>query len=295
MPWRDWDEDEDGWGHPRRVKNGITTRSTSGAIGETWWSRRWVNVLESFGIGSRLSRGRSYARQGQVVSIDVESGLVKAKVQGSQPRPYSVKIKLKPLAASEWEKVTEAMAGQAIFAAKLLAGEMPQNIEEAFATAGVALFPVALTDLETECSCPDWSNPCKHIAAVYYLLADQFDEDPFLIFKLRGRTKEQIIKSLRAQRAASLAAESDEAVEAMPNDSDQVPPLEECLATFWLAGDDLATFAVHPAKPEVDNALLQRLGNAPFTVGDRNISAPLSRITVAVSDAALEKASGENG
>src|SRR5690242_19285481 len=151
MPWRDWDEDEDGWGHPRRVKNGITTRSTSGAIGETWWSRRWVNVLESFGIGSRLSRGRSYARQGQVVSIDVEAGLVKAKVQGSQPRPYSVKIKLQPLAASEWEKVTEAMAGQAIFAAKLLAGEMPQNIEEAFATAGVALFPVALTDLETEC------------------------------------------------------------------------------------------------------------------------------------------------
>src|SRR5437588_12759165 len=93
------------------------------------------------------------------------------------------------------------MASQAIFAAKLLAGEMPQDIEEAFSAVQISLFPLATTDLDTDCSCPDWANPCKHIAAVYYLLAERFDEDPFLIFKLRGRTKEQIIQVLREKRA----------------------------------------------------------------------------------------------
>src|SRR6266699_5707732 len=193
---------------PIRVKDGIKTKSERGAIGETWWSKRWIGVLESFNMGARLTRGRSYARQGQVLSIDVEPGQVKAKVQGSRPRPYNVEIHLKPLSDQDWDKVTDAMADQAIFAAKLLAGEIPTNIEEAFSVVQLSLFPTAARELETDCSCPDWANPCKHIAAVYYLLAEHFDEDPFLIFKLRGRTKEQIIEVLRHKRAASLPAES---------------------------------------------------------------------------------------
>src|SRR5437763_3066328 len=138
------------WGYyepaqPKRVNDGIKTKSERGAIGETWWSKRWVGVLESFSLGTRLTRGRAYARQGQVISIDVEPGMVKAKVQGSQPRPYNVKIKLKPLSDEGWDKVTEAMASQALFAAKLLAGEMPQNIEEACNAVDVSLFPTAAT------------------------------------------------------------------------------------------------------------------------------------------------------
>src|SRR2546427_12290180 len=192
-----WREDYDDWGYyepsrPIRVQGGIKTKKEYGQIGETWWSKRWIAVLESFSLGTRLTRGRSYARQGQVISIDVEPGIVKAKVQGTQPRPYAIKIKLKPLSDNDWDRVTEAMASQAIFAAKLLAGEMPTEIEEAFDEVNVALFPTAETDLDTDCSCPDWANPCKHIAAVYYLLAERFDEDPFLIFKLHGLIKEQI-------------------------------------------------------------------------------------------------------
>ena len=129
---------------PRRVKDGIKTKKERGAIGETWWSKRWISVLESFNMGTRLTRGRSYARQGQVVSIDVEPGIVKAKVQGSMPKPYNVKIGLQPLSAQDWEKVIEAMASQALFAAKLLAGEMPQNIEEAFGAVHLSLFPTSL-------------------------------------------------------------------------------------------------------------------------------------------------------
>lgn len=276
---------------PRSVKDGIKTKREGGVIGETWWSRRWVGVLESFNMGARLTRGRAYARQGQVISIDVEAGIVKAKVQGSQPEPYNVKIQLKPLSDQDWDKVTEAMAEQAIFAAKLLAGEMPTNIEEAFSSVHVSLFPTAVTELGTDCTCPDWANPCKHIAAVYYLLAERFDEDPFLIFKLRGRTKEQIIAVLRAKRVATLPPEGPELaanVEEAPG-VDTAVPLAENLDTFWQAGEELNTFAVNPAAPKIDKAILKRLGDAPFTVEGQNITSLLAKAYEVVAAAAFRK------
>jgi uncharacterized Zn finger protein len=280
--WRD-DYDDYEWNYyrqdrPIRVKDGIKAKSERGEIGSTWWSKRWIKTLESFSMGTRLTRGRSYARQGQVISIDIEPGIVKAKVQGSMPKPYNVKIRLKPLSDQNWEKVTDAMASQALFAAKLLAGEMPTNIEEAFHSVHLSLFPAALSDLETDCSCPDWANPCKHIAAVYYLLAERFDEDPFLIFKLRGRTKEQIIQTLRAKRVETLPPESaSSSTNAEANQADTSSLLEDNLDTFWQAGEGLAIFSVNPTAPHIDKAVLKRLGAAPFTSDDRNLTAHLSK------------------
>jgi uncharacterized Zn finger protein len=287
-----WDDFDDDWNYyrpsqPIRVENGLKTRSERGAIGSTWWSKRWIAVLESFSMGTRLTRGRSYARQGQVLTIDIEPGLVKAKVQGSQPKPYIIKIQLQPLSGGDWEKVIEAMAAQAIFAAKLLAGEMPTNIEEAFEAVQLSLFPTRVKDLVTSCSCPDWANPCKHIAAVYYLLAERFDEDPFLIFKLRGRTKDEIIQALRQKRTAALPAES--LPHALPDESaepDNTPLLTESLDTFWLAGEGLDTFALHPDAPRVDRAILKRLGEAPFELNGTNLTRLLARAYDEV-DAAL--------
>ncbi len=274
---------------PRRVEGGIKTKSERGEIGETWWSKRWIKVLESFSMGTRLTRGRSYARQGQVISIDVEPGLVKAKVQGSQPRPYNVKIRLEPLSDQDWDKVTDAMASQAIFAAKLLAGEMPNTIEEAFASVHVSLFPTALRELNTDCSCPDWANPCKHIAAVYYLLAERFDEDPFLIFKLRGRTKEQIIAVLRDKRAATFPVEDTSAgAETASAEEENLISLEEHLETFWQAGEAIESFTVNLSTPKIDKAILKRLGGAPFTIGDMNVASLLAKAYSAV-DAAVSK------
>ncbi len=299
--WDDEDDDDDdfdkfgGWNYyrenrPRRVANGLKTKSERGAIGETWWSKRWVAVLESFGMGTRLTRGRSYARQGQVISIDVEPGIIKAKVQGSRPKPYDVKIKLKPLSGKDWDNVTGAMATQAIFAAKLLSGEMPTNIEEAFATAKVSLFPTSKQELVTECSCPDWANPCKHIAAVYYILAERFDEDPFLIFKLRGRSKEEIIQILRSKRTETLplgtsVAKSPE----QKTGTEDVSLLAEDSQTFWLAGEALATFTVRPVAPAVEKALLKRLGTAPFNIGSQNIATLLGKAYDVVDVAARRK------
>lgn len=291
-----WHDDNDGWGYyqpsrPRKVEGGIKARSERGAIGATWWSRRWVHVLESFSLGTRLTRGRSYARQGQVISIEIQPGMVKAKVQGSQPRPYRVTINLEPLHTEEWEQVTEAMAARAIFAAKLLAGEMPQDIEEAFTEARLSLFPTRVTDLATDCSCPDWANPCKHIAAVYYLLAERFDEDPFLIFKLRGRTKEQIIAALREKRTTAIYEEGtspDSETEEVEQEQESLL-LEAHLDTFWQAGEALDSFTVNPTAPGIEKALLKRLGEAPFTPGKQSLITLLARAYDAVERATQQK------
>ena len=181
---------------PREAKGGIKARSKRGAFVETWWGRRWLEVLESFDIGARLSRGRSYARKGQVLDLTIDSGKVSAKVQGSRRTPYKVVVALKPIAAKDWNRLGKALADDAWSAARLVAGEMPETLEETFKTAGVPLFPANLNDLKTSCSCPDWSNPCKHVAAVYYLLAEVFDRDPFLLFRLRGLSREGFVAHL---------------------------------------------------------------------------------------------------
>lgn len=290
--WNDWGYYEPA--RPKPVKDGIKTKNQRGEIGETWWSKRWIGVLESFHMGARLTRGRAYARKGQVISIDVQKGIVTAKVQGTRTKPYSVKIALNPLSEKDWAKVTDAMASQAVFAARLLSGEMPRNIEEAFAEAKVPLFPISEKELGTDCSCPDWANPCKHIAAVYYLLAERFDESPFLIFKLRGRTKEEIIEMLREKRAETLPEEeASTLIEADFSQESAAIPLEECLDTFWQAGEALDSFTVDPALPDVENAILKRLGNAPFMIGKHNPAALLAKAYTVVSNAALQKALGE--
>ncbi|GAC1645050.1 MAG: SWIM zinc finger family protein [Ktedonobacteraceae bacterium] len=281
---------------PRKIEGGIKAKSERGAIGETWWSKRWVQVLESLGMGTRLTRGRSYARQGQVLSIEIEPGLVKAKVQGSMQQPYAIKIRLQPLSKRDWEAVTAAMAAQAIFAAKLLAGEMPTNIEEVFDSVNLSLFPETEEDLQTSCTCPDWANPCKHIAAVYYILAERFDEDPFLLFKLRGRDKEAIIAALREKRVEKLETKSkgtkasfDRAEKREEVQEEEVIRLEDQMSTFWVAGEALDSFAVNPESPDVENAILKRLGDAPFVAEGKNVSNLLEKAYDVVQSAILHK------
>jgi len=170
--------------------------------GATWWGQRWVEALErmSSGYSNRLARGRSYARAGRTHDLVVQAGEVSAKVTGSRPTPYKVTITLKKLGDAVWTKVIIAMADKAEFSAELLAGKMPREIDAAFKAAGASLFPVKETDLATACSCPDWANPCKHVAATHYVLGEALDRDPFLLFELRGRTKAQVLDDLRAAR-----------------------------------------------------------------------------------------------
>lgn len=262
MSW-DW-----GWypkAKPRRPADGIKAQGKK--FGQTWWASRWLAALERLVDPARLTRGRSYARSGQVLNIDITPGKVGARVQGSRPRPYNVRIEIKPLSEKDWKQVADAMASQAIFAAKLLAGEMPQDIEEAFSQAGVGLFPASKGDLFTECSCPDWANPCKHIAAVYYLLGEQFDADPFLIFRMRGKSKDEIMTMLRTRRSGAepqVGRAAKARREPAKTEEEAALPLKECLDRFWSAAGSLEDFRTAVRAPAVEGAAIKRLGRPGF-------------------------------
>lgn len=241
------------------TKDGIKAQSKRGAFAKSWWAQRWITALERLVDSGRLSRGRSYARKGQVLSIDETKDGIVARVQGSRPTPYKISIKINHLTDAEWDKVIDALAEQAIFSAQLLAGEMPQDIEQAFDRAKVSLFPSRRGDLETDCSCPDYSNPCKHIAATHYILGERFDEDPFLIFRLRGRTQEQVMQELRKRRAG------EELFEEEVEDAEVSIPLEEQIENFWDVRAPLEGFAVSIRPPAIEEPLLKRLGEPNFS------------------------------
>jgi uncharacterized Zn finger protein len=269
---------------PKAVKDGIKARSQRGAFASSWWAQRWIAALERLVDSGRLSRGRSYARKGQVLSIEETKEGIAARVQGSRPSPYKIKIQITPLSDAQWERVFDALAEQAIFTAQLLAGEMPQEIESAFEAAKVSLFPDRRSDLKTDCSCPDYSNPCKHIAATHYILGERFDEDPFLIFRLRGRTQEQVMAALRQRRAGE-----EETSERDTEEPESVIPVEEQVAHFWEFSASLEGFAVSIRPPAIEMPLLKRLGEANF-VPAPGLEALLGPVYRAIQKMAVETA-----
>ena len=244
--WQDWPP-----ARPIRVEGGIKARSKRGAIGEQWWSRRFIGVLESYGMSGRLARGRSYARAGQVLDFKLSQGKVTAQVQGSRVRPYQVRIGVLPLTTAQWRRVLQQLASQALFRAKLLAGEMPHEIEEVFGECGTPLFPRSAADLDMHCSCPDWGVPCKHLAAVCYVLAEEFDRDPFAMLAWRGKGRDELLTALRQiQGAGGAGAGAGVAGPGAPAALDvPAPPLEECLETFWSPGLSPARLRALAAPP----------------------------------------------
>ncbi|MPV51259.1 hypothetical protein GCG21_14840 [Pseudactinotalea sp. HY160] len=249
------------WYPPSRPRpaDGIKARSTRGAIARTWWSERFIDVLESLGVGGRLARGRTYARKGQVLDLDIAPGSVTATVQGSRARPYRVRIGLTPFDKAQWAGVVDRLAGDAWFTAKLLAGEMPPDIEEVFAAAELPLFPANARDLSMDCSCPDVAVPCKHLAATFYLLAEAFDTDPFLVLAWRGRDREELLAALSCARGGAVAADRIER-------GDDAAPLAACLASFYSSGGRVAPGSVAAAPAE---ALLDQLPQVGISV--RNV------------------------
>jgi uncharacterized Zn finger protein len=222
-----------------------------------WWAQRWIDVLESFGWIRRLARARNYAREGNVLRIEYQGSKVSALVQGTAPEPYQVTLALDPFDDEQWQYVIESMAERAIFSAKLLSGEMPQNIEEVFTANGLSLFPLTKFDIHSRCSCPDPANPCKHIGAVYYVLGDRFSEDPFVLFQLRGRTKDQIIAALRERRSTTTET-SPEVAEAATT------PLQIDLKQFWQYDNQLEPSLVVIAPPPSSETVLDVLGVMPL-------------------------------
>jgi uncharacterized Zn finger protein len=281
---------DESWGYERtspiRTDQGIKSRSQRGNFAASWWADRWIKALERLVDAGRLSRGRSYARKGQVLEIKEKKGQIEAKVQGSRPTPYKVTIRLDPLTDAQWQGVFAALAAQAIFSAQLLNGEMPQTIEEVFAAAGVSLFPTQSGELHTDCSCPDWANPCKHVAAVHYILGEQFDEDPFLLFVLRGRTQEQVLAALRAQRRVEAGAGALAEAPGEYQAEAASPPLDALLEQFWHWDESLEHFPLFIQPPAPTLPVLKRLGQPAFVA--RTLESMLGPAYTAVTKAALD-------
>lgn len=269
----------------REVKGGIKSKSRRGGFGQSWWAKRWIELIESFGLGARLTRGRAYARKGQVVSIQMEKGCISAKVQGSRAKPYTVTMRVKPLEADAWATIGHALRKEALFSAALLSGQMPQQIEEIFKNAKLSLFPVKKDDFTTDCSCPDWSNPCKHIAAVYYLVAEEFDRDPFLLFRLRGIEREALLELL-----GTGASDAEADPDAMQEEAEPLPcdPVQ-----FW-GHHATPTELGAVMLPAVAAALPRRLGGIPFWRGSEEFMGTMVDVYGAASDAGLNCAIGLN-
>ncbi|HOE12512.1 MAG TPA: SWIM zinc finger family protein [bacterium] len=273
----------------REAKGGIKAQTKRGAFAESWWAKRWIEVLESFQIGERLSRGRSYARRGQVLSIEIGKGRVEAKVQGSRVQPYFVEITVKALSDEEWKSLVEAFSRQPIFAAKLAAGEMPREIESVFDEMKLTLFPSRFKDLSTECSCPDWSNPCKHIAAVFYLLGEEFDRDPFLIFKMRGLSREEMLVQLSTghQEPTEPEIEEPEEISVPPEPLPMDPDL------FWKTEKPTEDFFGEVHIPTVPAGVVKQLGNFPFWRGEIRLMDAMEFFYKQASDMGLNAFLGE--
>lgn len=252
---------------PKKVKGGIKAQSKRGAFASKWWGKRWIQTLESFNIGARLARGRSYARKGQVASLEISKGKVTAKVQGSRSSAYRISIQFNMLTPEQWQQVIDQLVEQPIFTAQLLGNEMPDDIETVFHKKKLSLFPEKHRDLETSCSCPDWSNPCKHIAAVLYIMAEAFDRDPFLIFTLRGITRDEFLQALQASGATREPVQEDQVSEPEPL------PLEH--NDFWGMATGARPGIIAPLPLRLHAALPRRLGPLPFWRSEKNFISEL--------------------
>lgn len=247
-------------------------------FGRTWWGERFLDALEQFTDPGRLGRGRSYASNGRIVEHTLERGTVNAKVRGSVNPYYGVykepiyrtTIKITQISADNWSRAIRRIASRADLVAKLLQQEMPDPIEEVFAVEDLHLLPHNRQDFVTDCSCPDYENPCKHIAGVYYLLAAALDRDPFLLFQLRGLSREdlhaELIRSPLGQILAS--ALTAEEVPVVPAESYHTRPTKEPSGTgvshreFWTGAKRLPP-PVTTSQARVPALLVKKQGDYP--------------------------------
>lgn len=227
-------------------------------LASQWWSQRFTAVLEGYGLGPRMERGRRYARGGKVTDLVVKAGRLEARVQGSRATPYRVSVLSEAASKAQWRSLELLFATRLGWAAQLLAGEVPANLEAAFAEAGVALFPRRWDDLQVRCGCPDDAKPCKHIAAVLYVFAQQLDGDPWLLLAWHGRDRQTLLQALQ-QGPAGDGASGGKA----GGDGVTIPEAES-LPPWWPAGlrsrPDPRLLPPDPLPPDPPERALQRLG-----------------------------------
>jgi uncharacterized Zn finger protein len=245
----------------------------------TWWGDRFIQALEAFTDDNRLKRGRSYANGGKVKSFEIELNKITAKVKGSvnpyfgvyKEPTYNITIEITPISNTRWSQIIPKLSSKASIVSRLLLNEVPENIEDTFSALGLHLLPHSSKDFQTKCSCPDYANPCKHIAGVYYLVASQLDNNPFLLFELRGLSKAELQSKLAESPLGKALSEELNAKEISLDSStslytklekqslSQMPNPRE----FWLGTKRLpSTIEVAPIS-SVSAILIKKQGDFP--------------------------------
>jgi uncharacterized Zn finger protein len=244
----------------------------------TWWGERFLEALEAATDAGRLQRGRAYAGPSRLLEFHIEGAKIRAKVRGNknpyfgvykEPK-YQLSIQLQAIPAAAWKGIVARLAANAGWLSRLLLGEVPEDIETAFRAAGHALLPYQAKDLTSQCSCPDYAKPCKHVAGTYYHVAELIEQDPFLLFQLRGLSREALHRELvktplgQALSAQLKADDQPPMPEPRPQRYPAAPlspgePMD--LHAFWHGGP-LPESPPEP-PPAIPALLLRRAGDRP--------------------------------
>ena len=249
---------------PRNVKGGIKAHTTRNKFGQNWWSKKWLSVLDEEKAGQRLARGRSYARRGQVTFIDVKKGIITSEIQGSQYSPYSIIIKVATIPKQAWVTIANELFARPNIAASLLAGKLPEEVDDIITKLGYSLVPSDEKSIRADCECYDWIRPCKHIAAVCYILAEELDRNPLLLFRMLGAEMDDLLKMAKI-RSSNVG--NNRITKTTTTTTVKADPLTTDHDKFWgrqYVGNEPDLSA---DIPEIPAALIKQLGSFPFWRG----------------------------
>ncbi|MEM1422736.1 MAG: hypothetical protein AAGH64_01920 [Planctomycetota bacterium] len=279
---------------PRRVRAGRKLKPEDWPARLGWAGSRWVEAIRAHVPEDVWRVGLDYAERGQTRRLETVVGGANADVQGRPYRPYTTELLMRPFPHEKWDEATRVLVQSSIHAAKLLAGEMPETIQdEVFASLGLDLFPHDASDIRCVCNCRETGAWCKHGVCVAVLLAEDIDADPFLLFRMRGLEGEDLLEKLRQRRELENVGTNKHASALrlpFPGDETPAPAMESVVDEFWDAPKGIDEIETTPRKPEVAHALLRRLGPTPF----EGAKFPLSGLLATCYDTFTREALGEN-
>lgn len=250
---------------------GLRLKSKRGPIVEKWWAEQFLQLVEVGTARADLEPGRRCARAGHVLSIEIGAGFVTSRVQRTESDSYDVRIDVSVFDNDVWSVIYDGLHAKAANVAQLLAGAMPEDIETVFEAAGVCLFPQAPGDAACSCPCEEANNYCRHVLATLYILADRLDDEPVLLFQLRGQTREQMLDAL--WQAWSVPCTQ------RPADSKAPERAARNLSAFYRHGADLKVAADRMAEFGSVRNVVKRLGFPPFfPESEQNVSQMLAKL-----------------
>lgn len=255
-------------------------------FGQTWWGQQWIKIIEGLDESGRLARGRSYANNGSVQSIAFEGNKIAARVKGTRPRPYKISFSIDPLPPSDKARLVTLITDHPLYLTQLLNRQLPSELFNDCQRQGIALFPSSWEAFHSDCDCPDWGDPCKHRAAVLYLVANEIDKNPFLIFELRDF---DLFKSLEALGFASSDQKDVETLDV----ADIRQLYEGSEETVFQPNEALYEALDFSTLPESSDNLLALLSDNPLFYRTGNFKQVLQRFYVNTAKKARDLAHTE--